>query len=135
MSEMLEKLKAYLDSPEGKESTRRFVESQRFYNEVYLPKWIGKIEEKINQYGEDTVIEYLISKYRNDKYRDRESKCGREPDELLFYLLLNYAREKCKPSDEDEHWDNFVAEVYYIGSYIIQLYVGQGSFVAFKKIK
>lgn len=135
MDSIIEKLKAYIDSPEGKESRRRYVESQRFYYEVYLPKWIGKVEKKINQYGEDTVIEYLINKYRNDEYRNREYRCGREPDERLFYLLLNYAREKCKPSDEDEHWGNFVAEVYYIGSYIIQLCVGQGSFVAFKKIK
>jgi hypothetical protein len=135
MSGTLERLKDYLNSSEGVELRQRYIQHQKFYYEVYLPKWIGKIEQKINQYGEDTVIEYLINKYRNDEYKNREYRCGREPSEPLFYFLLNYAREKCKHSDDDEHWGNFVAEVYYIGSYIIQLNVGQGSFASFKKIK
>lgn len=135
MSEMIEKLKAYLQTEEGKASQKRFTDSMVFYHNVYLPKWIGKIKEKIDEHSADYVIEKLITKYRSDEYRDREYKCRREPEEKLFYLLLCYCREYCVPCEEDRYWGSFVPEAYNIGSYIITLCVGQGSFIGFEKVK
>jgi hypothetical protein len=132
---MIEKLKEYLDSPEGKESTRKFIAAQNFEHNIFKPKWIGKIKEKIDEHGADAVIEYLINKYRNDKYRDREWKCRREPEEKLLYYLFYYAQEHCAEATDDKHYGMFVSEAYIIGSYVIQLLLGQGSFVALHKLE
>jgi hypothetical protein len=130
---MIEKLKAYLESEEGKAATKKFAEEIHFQNNVFKPNWVERIKKKIDEYGTDSVIEKLLDKYRSNEYRNREYRCGREPMEVLFYTLLDYARVYCKPSDEDKHWGMFIEEVYYIGSYVIKLAIGQGSMVILEK--
>ena len=135
MSEMLKNLKAYLKSDAGKVSIEKITKHIEFENYVFTPKWVGKIKEKIDLHSADYVIEKLLNKYRTDEYRDREYKCGVEPRETLLYYLLYYAREHCVESQDDKHYGMFTAEAYFIGSYLIQLLVGQGSFISLQKLK
>lgn len=66
---------------------------------------------------------------------ERELKCKREPQETLLYYLLYYARKHCTESLNDRSYNMFVAEAYYIGSYIIRLIISQDSFIDLTKIK
>lgn len=135
MSKWIEELKAFFESEEGQTATKKFADAIHFEENVFKPNWVERIKKKIDEYGADFVIEKLLDKYRSKEYRDREYRCGREPMEVLFYTLLDYARMYCKPSDEDEHWGMFIEEVYYIGSYTIKLAIGQGSMVILEKIR
>jgi hypothetical protein len=135
MKTMLNKLKSYLETEEGKASIQKMKNHILFEKDIFMPKWIGKIKEKIDLYGENLVIETLVDKYKSDKYRDREYKCGREPQETLLYYLFYYAQEYCKESTDSSHYGMFTAEAYHIGSYIIQLNIGQGSFISLSKLK
>lgn len=57
-------------------------------------------------------------------------KCGCEPREELFYLILDYSRKFGVEVDISELNEDFLVERYLLDSkYEISLYVGQGSFV------
>ena len=133
IDKMIDKLKAYLETEEGKAATKKFAEEMYFQENVFKPNWVERIKKKIDEHGADYVIEKLLDKYDSDNYVDREYRCGREPMEILLYTLLDYARVYCKPSVEDDHWGMFIEEVYYIGSYVIMLAIGQGSKIILRK--
>jgi glucan phosphorylase len=130
---MINRLIEILQSEEGKAATKKFVEEMYFQENVFKPNWIERIKKKIDEFGADYVIEKLLDKYDSNDYVNREYRCGREPMEILLYTLLDYARVYCKPSDEDNHWGMFIEEVYYIGSYVIELAIGQGSKIILRK--
>jgi hypothetical protein len=132
---MLDRLIEILQSEEGKTSIDKFVQKMYFEENVFKPNWVERIKKKIDEHGPDYVIEKLLNKYGSTKYIDREYRLGREPDDALLYHLLNYSRKYCQRSIEDTHWGMFIEEVYYIGSYVIKLAIGQGSMVILEKIK
>jgi glucan phosphorylase len=130
---MIDRLAEVLQSEEVQAATKKFVEEMYFQENVFKPNWIERIKKKIDEFGADYVIEKLLDKYDSNDYVNREYRCGREPMEILLYTLLDYARVYCKPSDEDNHWGMFIEEVYYIGSYVIKLAIGQGSKIILRK--
>jgi hypothetical protein len=132
MNQQLELLKKHLESDEGKASMKRFVEKMANRYTV-RQRWVEKIH---TYYGNDidSLTEKLMDKYYSDVYRDREYyKCKCEPREPLLWVLMEYAEtygEECK---DENYFNDFTGDAYYLGSYVIQTMHGQGSVIRIDK--
>lgn len=125
MSEnIFEKLTAFLETEEGQQSIEEFrkkldQEHDRADRNV----------ERFKKYAEhrlDEVLEKIINKYDSDEYVNREYRLGYEPREKLLWVALDYADKYCKPCEDPQYANPFTGEMYYIGSYVIQVMHGQG---------
>lgn len=132
MSEMLEKLKAFMDSPEGKKSmddyVQKLIEEDR-RRDRNVERFKARCENDL-----DGALEKLMDKYYSEKYVQKEHKCGYEPREKLLWLAYEYATKYCEPCEDEKYFNSFTADAYYIGSYVIQLMIGQGSALILTKI-
>lgn len=133
MSEMLEKLKTYLESEEGKKSisnwAKKYAQDQDHNN-----RWVEKFKNRCEN-DLDGTIERLMDKYYSNEYVNREHKIGFEPRERLLWLTYDYASKYCKPCEEEKYFNMFTSDAYYVGSYVIQLMIGQGSALRIDKIE
>lgn len=133
---LVEKLKEFLDTPEGQESIERFVEEQ-LLRDLHRQRWRDRTWERIKD-NIDASIEHLLNWYGSDKYRDREYKKGYEPREALLWVLLSVAETHGKECTEEEiemYANMFTGEIYKLGSYVIQVMHGQGSVIGIDKIE
>lgn len=133
---LAEKLKEFLDSPEGQESIERFAENLRL-EDLHKQRWRDRMWNRIKD-DIDASIEHLLKWYESDVYRDREYKKGYEPRENLLWVLLTVAEEYGKDCDDDtyETYSNmFTGDMYILGSYGIQVMHGQGSVIRIDKLK
>ena len=131
--DQLEKLKNFLDSPEGKKSLEEFAKKLARDN-AHTNRWIEKFKLRCES-NIDESLEKLFDKYYSDKYVQREYKIGYEPRERLLWLVWEYATKYCKPCEDKKYFNMFTGEAYYIGSYVIQIMYGQGSALRFDKIE
>jgi hypothetical protein len=132
MNPQLEALKKHLESDEGKASMKRFVEKMVREAEV-RQRWVEKIH---TYYGNDidSLTEKLMGKYYSDVYRDREyDKCHCEPREPLLWLLMEYAETYGEECNDENYFNDFTGDAYYLGSYVIQTMHGQGSVIRIDK--
>lgn len=130
-SEMLDKLKAHLASPEGKESTRLYfakIDAQKLRLDNRIESFHAIYHNRI-----DEVMERLIEKYDSDKYRDKERRLGYEAREDLYWFMLAYAEKYGKECGDTQYWNTFTGYAYYLGSYVIQVMNGQGSVIRIDK--
>lgn len=135
MSEMLDKLRAFLDTPEGKKSLEDFsnklVREQEHRDRCMERMW-NRIKDNI-----DGSIEHLLNWYESDKYRDREYKMGYEPREDLLWVLLDVAEKygrECTQEEVDIYANMFTGDMFVLGSYVIQVMNGQGSVIRIDKL-
>lgn len=133
MYEKLEKALSFLNSPEGKETIKRYVEKIKAEDQ----RLADRIERfhKIYKDRIDEVMQHLINKYESNQYRDKEYKLGYEPRETLYWFMFAYAKTYGKPCDDERYFNTFTGDAYYLGSYVIQIMHGQGSVIAIDKIK
>lgn len=125
INKQLEEFKAFLESDAGRESTREFA--MKIQNDrQHTLRWVEKIRHR---YGNniDDLIELLVKKYSSDAYIDREYKLGREPKEELLWMVYEYAKLYCDPCNDEKFINAFTHGAYYIGRFVIQLMIGQGS--------
>jgi hypothetical protein len=129
----IDKIKEFMESEEGKESINRYAKKlQR--KEEHMNRWVQKFKTRCES-DLDRSIEKLIEKYNSDEYRDREYKKGFQPREKLLWIVWNYAKRYCKRCNENTYANQFTGEMYYVGSYIIQIMHGQGSILVINKNK
>jgi hypothetical protein len=130
----IEKVRAYLDSPEGKKETEEYfgkIASKKAILEYQLEKFHNRYKDRL-----DEVIEHVQKKYQSKAYRDREyDKFHREPNESLYSFLFDYAQKYSVKCREQQYYNNFTGSAYYLGSYVIQVIHGQGSAIIFDKQK
>lgn len=124
-NEMLEQLKRFLDSEEGKNSISEWA--KKYARDLdHKARWIEKFKQRCE--GDlNGSLEKLMHKYYSDEYVTREHERGVEPREPLLWLAYEYATKYCKPYNGKKHINMFTADAYHFGSYIIQLMIGQGS--------
>ena len=91
---MVEKLREFLNSEEGKKSIEEFGNKMR-REEERKDRWIEKFK-KIAEPDIDSHLEKLIKKYDSDEYVRREYALGYEPRESLLWIALGYAKKYCK---------------------------------------
>lgn len=131
-NDMLERLKTFLESDEGKLSMQRFAEKM-LRERIVRDRWVLKFKNRCEN-NLDVTLEKLMDKYYSDEYRDREYyKCKCEPREPLLWLAWDYAEDYCKPYRGKKYTNMFTHSAYHIGSYIIQLMNGQGSVLRIDK--
>jgi hypothetical protein len=130
-NKLLEDLRTFLDSEEGKKSMERFAETVERDNQ-FRNRWV----ERFKKYSEgrlDEVLEKIIDKYDSDKYVNSEYSKGYEPREELLWVAFNYATENCEVCEDQKYINVFTGCAYYIGSYVIQIMHGQGSVIKIEK--
>ena len=130
---MVEKLREFLDTEEGKKSIEEFGNKIK-REEERKDRWIEKFK-KLAESDIDAYLEKLIEKYDSDEYVRREYSLGYEPRESLLWIALGYAKKYCKECEDEKYLNMFTGEAYYIGSYVIQVMHGQGSVVKIEKIE
>lgn len=129
-----EELKKYWQTDEGKAELDLFFEKLDS-EDKRRNRWIQWFKGLFESMG-DSLIQRLVDKYESNDYRDREYKAGREPQELLYWLIIYYAKLYCKPCRNKKHIIvGYAGEAYYVGSYVFQVIHGQGSVISVKKIK
>lgn len=77
----------------------------------------------------------MLQKYYSKEYVAREYKLGYEPREPLIWVLWEYAIKYGKKCRAKKYANTSTSEMYYVGSYVIQLMHGQGSVIRLDKIK
>lgn len=135
MGKLVDKLKTYLESPEGIKDLEEWAKKKNKESEI-RDKQIERLY-KLSIIDRSKFIEKCIDKYSSDKYKDKEMfKCGYQPREDLFYLLFDYSEKYGECIDISNLDESFLAGRYIIDSkYEISLYIGQGSFIAINLIK
>ncbi len=130
---LLDELSAFLETEEGQRSLEEFGKKLERDTE-YRDRQV----ERFKKYSEgrlDEVLEKIIEKYDSDSYVGREYRLGYEPRETLLWVALGYAEKYCAPCEDPEYVNPFTGELYYIGSYVIQVMHGQGSVIKIDKLK
>ncbi len=133
MSDMLKKLREFLDSEEGKKSIEEFGKKLKRDEEIK-----NRRTEKFKELAEpdiDAALSKIIEKYDSDEYVKREYSLGYEPRQTLLWIAFNYAEKYCKECTDEKYLNMFTGNAYYIGSYVIQVMHGQGSVIKIEKIE
>lgn len=133
MSSLVERLREFLNTEEGRKSMEEFgkkLERDREFKDRWIERFRSYSEDKL-----DFVLERIISKYGSDEYVGKEYSKGYEPREELLCVAFNYAEKYCKPCEDEKYLNMFTGEAYYIGSYVIQVMHGQGSVIKIEKIE
>jgi hypothetical protein len=126
----LDSLRDWLDSEEGQQSIIEFGEKLKRKRERQ-ERYTQYIHDKFGN-DIDKFIQKVFDKYNSEEYRDREYSLGREPMEVLYWTLLEYAKEYGVEFTEQEYEDYscmFTGEMYYLGDWIFEVLHGQGSCV------
>jgi hypothetical protein len=127
----LKKLKEYLDSPQAEidaENEAIKIKREEATLGSQLVRFHNRFKDRL-----DEVIEKLMVKYESDKYFFKERKLGYESRKDLYYFLHKYASKYSKPCLEQQYYNNFTGDIYYLGSHVIQMMYGQGSMVRIDK--
>lgn len=135
MSDLLQKLRDFLATEEGKKSIEEFhlkLEREAEHKERWTERMWNRIQGDI-----DNSIEKLLTWYESDKYRDREYGMGYEPREDLLWVLFDVAEKygtECSEDEIREFANTFTGGMRRIGSYVIQVMIGQGSVIRIDKV-
>ena len=117
---MVEKLREFLDSEEGKKSIEEFGNKIRREEEL-KDRWIEKFK-KLAEPDIDSALSRLIKKYDSDEYVRREYSLGYEPREKLLWVAFNYAEKYCKECTDEKYLNMFCHQ-----PLIPQFFPGAGS--------
>lgn len=131
MGIILEQIKSYINSKEGKEYIKRENENIKLRKER---------EDKYIQYlhnlslsNRTTLFEKIKAKYESKEYYNREIKLGREPRELLYDYILEYGYKYGISNDiPNTHfgYDSYIID----GIWVITAWYGQGTCYNFNKL-
>lgn len=129
----IDEIRKWFDSEEGKASLERSeLEGKR--RKAHEKRWV----EKFRKWAEpdmNAAIERLLKWYESDKYVQREYKSGFEPRQPFLWIAWEYATKYCPPCEDEKYFNPFTSDAYYIGDYVIQVMLGQGSAIKLDKVK
>lgn len=131
MSSILEQLKSYLESEEGKEYIKKENENIKLRKERE-DKYIQHLHN-LSLSDRTVLFEKIKAKYESKEYYDREIKLGREPRELLYDYILEYGYRYGISNDiPDAHfgYDSYIID----GIWVITVWYGQGTCYNFDKL-
>ena len=131
MSTLIEQLKAYLESEEGKAFVKEEQNRMTFHRE-HINKYVIKLYE-IGPEKRDELFQKIKTKYDSDEYYHRWIDRGIEPPEVLYDYILEYGFKYGKLNTiEDAHfgYDSYIID----GTWIITCWYGQGTAYNFNKL-
>jgi hypothetical protein len=125
---ILEKLQKLLYSEEGKKSVTEYFDKINQRKDIEN-KQLERLD-KINDFS--NFVEKTISKYGDDKYRDRWYNRNITPPEDLFWFLFKYSEKYGRTCDEKEwelYGNMFSSALYFCKGYYFNRMDGQGSMI------
>lgn len=131
MNVIIEQLKAFLDSEEGKTFVKEEQDRMLFHREH-----INKYVEKLFNMGpimRDSLFSKIKTKYDSDEYYHRWIDRGIEPPEVLYDYILEYAFKYGKLNTiEDAYfgYDSYIID----DTWVITCWYGQGTAYNFNKL-
>lgn len=131
MSAIIEQLKAFLDSEEGKAFVKEEQNRMLFHRE-HINKYVTKLYE-IGQEKRDELFQKIKTKYDSDEYYHRWIDRGIEPPEVLYDYILEYAFNYGKLNTiEDAYfgYDSYIID----DTWVITCWYGQGTAYNFNKL-
>lgn len=127
---LLEKLKAHLESEEGKKSMEEYVRKMARIREL-RDSWVERLHKNYsNRFSE--ILNKVIEKYDSDDYVKREYSLGYEPREPLFSLFFEYAEKygrECTEVEWELYGNMFTGELYCCNGYYFNMMHGQGTVI------
>ena len=131
MSTIVEQLKAFLESEEGKNFVKE-EQNKMLFRREHINKYVEKLYE-IGTEKRDELFQKIKTKYDSDEYYHRWMTRGIEPEEKLYDYILEYAFKYGKLNTiEDAHfgYDSYIID----DSWIITCWYGQGIAYNFNKL-
>jgi hypothetical protein len=128
MSDMVEELKKFLETEEGKESIKKFAEKINFESELKI-KNTDRIKKMFNnQETFDLLVNRILEKH-NDNWKDHCYKKGVMPYPWeLLYSLFDLAEMQGKDIDPiDDLTKNFPSSIFTYNDWQFAITHGQGS--------
>lgn len=125
MNKIVELLKKYLESEEGKRELEKYINREDFLDSLkdkYL-NWFNSIgPERRSHY-----INKVINKYNSKEYQNRWYNKGCFPEEELYWLIYDYAYKygKCWNAIKEEAGPGFDKK-FVFDDWKVILYSGQG---------
>lgn len=131
MSELIEQLKTFFESDEGKEYIKRDQEKILFRNQL-MDKYVLylfnlSLEERTELFNK------IKTKYDSDEYYFRWINRGFEPQEMLYDYIFEYGYRYGKVNEIKDAvfgYDSYIID----NSWIITAWYGQGTAYNFHKI-
>lgn len=129
---MLDKLKAILESEEGRKSTEEFFNKIKKEN-AFKERWAIKIAEYLKTVDNLNVLFEAYDKH-DEKQRDILWKRHIDGQSSISLHILRAIEQIGTPADISEYGD-FTTEMYRYKGYIFDMICGQGCFVRIWKEK
>lgn len=125
MSIQLEKLKAFLDSEEGKESVKRFKEKIEL-EKLNREKWVNHFIKRISKLN-DSELEILLTRFFSWEHNieERYYNNGIQTSSNLIDVLFDVFKTL---GEEFDSYEDFYGGGYIYRGYVFKLFIGQGSF-------
>lgn len=134
--DMLEKLKAYLDSDEGKKNTEEYFEKLAHKNVIYDSQLVRFHEKYDDRFVE--ILEKYINKYDSDEYVNKCYSRGYEPSTPMLFFFFDYAQKygrEVTDAESEKYANIFTGDMAYIHDYVFNKMYGQGCVIQVYKIK
>jgi hypothetical protein len=131
MSALIEQLKTYLDSEEGKADIKKQQELVAFRTNL-IDKRMNYLHN-LSIYERDILFSKIKAKYDSDEYYYRWINRGIEPPKDLYYYVLEYGYIYGKTNEiKDAHfgYDSYIID----NSWVITAWYGQGTAYNFDKV-
>lgn len=131
MSELVEQLKAFFESDEGKEYIKRDQEKILFRNQLMDKYMLYLFNLSLEERTE--LFNKIKTKYDSDEYYFRWIKRGFEPQEMLYDYIFEYGYRYGKLNEIKDAafgYDSYIID----NSWIITAWYGQGTAYNFHKI-
>lgn len=127
---MLEELKAFLATDEGKASIKKFNDEIDQEERIANSQLQRFHENYSHRFGE--IMEKIIAKYESAEYTNSCYKRGFEPDTPLYWFMNEYAElhgRECTEEEWEKHGNMFTGSLNYYGGYYFNTMHGQGSVI------
>lgn len=130
-SNILDQLRSFLESEEGKEQVKRDNERTK-RKEIREDRYLNYLFN-LSLSDRTNLFERIKEKYESQEYYDREIRLGREPQELLYDYILLYGHRygiKNEIPDAIFGYDSYIID----GIWVITAWYGQGVAYDFDRI-
>jgi len=122
----IEKLKAHLESPEGKKQMEEWFEKRRIENEI-KQKRFNRFDEWLKHNDFDKLIQRLILEHGED-YRDKCYHKGYEPyPNQKLGFVIDYVRDRFEEIRVSQLENMFNTQIWFFKGYYFRIMHGQGS--------
>lgn len=125
---LLEKLKKWFDSDEGKKEVDNYLNNLQKQERI-----LNSQLERLYKSGRFfELTKKAVEKYNSNEYQDRWLSRGIEPPETLFWFLYEYAKKygrECSKEEWDEYGNCFTTSLYNVDNVYLGRVDGLGSFI------